>query len=373
MLRSWLVGVVVLLMSTSIVWSQDKQREKDMKPGGDSLTVKGAKGESKEYIVQKGDTLWDISRRFLGSPWYWPKLWSKNPHIQNPHWIFPGSRIRFFGQGEIARVGMDRGKSRQLSDLSRGSVYGDPKNSGVSVAKGLISVDSLGLKGDTLLVRRESFIEAKELESSGKLDGGLDYRTLYTVGDTVYVKFENLRNVRTGEKYSIFQELSKVREPINKKLLGHRIRLYGVLQITSIRKKWALARVVEAFQEIEKGYRVGRYMSNKIKVRIKRNEALVKGYVLRSTTDTTIISQFFQIFVNRGRRHGIKAGNIIDLYRRGGLLRSQIPLKDRKKFMRHRIGTAIVIEARLNSCVAVVTQSVTEIEPGDEAETSLLN
>src|SRR5512139_1291701 len=46
------------------------------------------------YTIKRGDTLWDISSKFLKDPFLWPKLWERNPYITNPHWIYPGNPIR---------------------------------------------------------------------------------------------------------------------------------------------------------------------------------------------------------------------------------------------------------------------------------------
>ena len=55
------------------------------------------------YTVVKGDTLWDISGKFLSEPWRWPDLWKNNPQIQNPHLIYPGDRVSLVYKGQGLR------------------------------------------------------------------------------------------------------------------------------------------------------------------------------------------------------------------------------------------------------------------------------
>ncbi len=84
------------------------------------MAVQLRDGHPNEVIVAKGDTLWDISGRFLQHPWEWPKLWKRNPSIKNPDLIYPGDRLSLTwvnGQPRLVRQGR-RKKSSPIGIIS---------------------------------------------------------------------------------------------------------------------------------------------------------------------------------------------------------------------------------------------------------------
>src|SRR5690606_19072828 len=64
------------------------------------LSVSGERSVPDTHRVERGDTLWDITNRYFGNPWEWPKIWSYNPEITNPHWIYPDDSIALRSDGQ---------------------------------------------------------------------------------------------------------------------------------------------------------------------------------------------------------------------------------------------------------------------------------
>ncbi len=94
-MKKLLVGAAAFLMSGSaLVLAQDSLLKTD---------------HPDSHTVVKGDTLWDISEKFLQSPWQWPEIWQANPQIENPHLIYPGDRIRLIYVDGKPRLVVDRG------------------------------------------------------------------------------------------------------------------------------------------------------------------------------------------------------------------------------------------------------------------------
>lgn len=76
------------------------------------------------YVVQQGDTLWDISALYLSSPWHWPTLWQANSEIKNPHLIYPGDKLSLSWVNGQPRLSLK--PIKKLSPTVRAQVKSSP-------------------------------------------------------------------------------------------------------------------------------------------------------------------------------------------------------------------------------------------------------
>ena len=87
--------------------------------GIDKSVIPVAPDAPQTYVVQPGDTLWDISSRFLTDPWYWPEIWHVNPQVANPHLIYPGDTLALTWVDGRPRVTLASGGPVRLSPRVR--------------------------------------------------------------------------------------------------------------------------------------------------------------------------------------------------------------------------------------------------------------
>lgn len=93
--------LIALLTLSAAAWAETEEQRlvrisKKLTPISDAQWNEIAAGKTSEvYEIHQGDTLWDVSRRLFGDSKYWPKIWSLNAGITNPHIVDPGQKLAF--------------------------------------------------------------------------------------------------------------------------------------------------------------------------------------------------------------------------------------------------------------------------------------
>ena len=135
------------------------------------------------HTVQRGDTLWDISKLFLTSPWRWPELWGMNlAQIRNPHLIYPGQVLvldKSSGRAVLRVAGPDAGAPSNAVKLS-------PRVRGQLLDNGAIASIPLHLIGPFL--NEAVVFNTSELEVAPRIVATQEGRVMVSRGETAYVR-----------------------------------------------------------------------------------------------------------------------------------------------------------------------------------------
>lgn len=146
------------------------------------------------YVVQKGDTLWGISGRFLRKPWLWPEIWAVNPQIENPHLIFPGDVVTLVYRDGRPVLEVTRGREVRLSPEVRAYPRDD-------------AIQPIPLDAIRQFLTRPRVVSAEELDRAPYVVSSFEEHLIAGTGNRVYVRGaideEQLRYVvyRKGEPY----------------------------------------------------------------------------------------------------------------------------------------------------------------------------
>jgi hypothetical protein len=137
-----------------------------------------------DYLVKKGDTLWDISDHFLKDPWEWKKLWENNPQIENPHLIYPDDLIKLsFNEKGEPFIEIEKQAVKKAFNLNKEKI---------AIKQNKIN-DSL----PSVNIEKIKEFESKFLVSKEKEENILEGSLLNKKGDSLLVYLED---VKVGDK-----------------------------------------------------------------------------------------------------------------------------------------------------------------------------
>jgi hypothetical protein len=236
------------------------------------FVLPGLTQETKEsegvYTIKKGDTLWDISSKFLKDPFLWPKLWQRNPYITNPHWIYPGNPIRLSAVETVKKEEPQKVAEEKPKEVVKEPVVKKLEPPPVEKKPEVVAeVKPIKVEEKPFYfpeIRDAGFISDIEYRGIGIVLESKEGKNVMSAGDIVYLAFKTSESILIGNKYTIFRVSNEIRHPITDKKIGRKYNIIGNIQIIDQRGNFFTAKVIESFDAIMKGDYVQPYSKEKM-------------------------------------------------------------------------------------------------------------
>lgn len=325
----------------------------------------GASGEAPPQIteihqVNKGDTLWDLTTKYLNSPWYWPKIWSYNPQITNPHWIYPGNELRFYPSDEALPTAVEVSRMIEAPEEDDGSRASQVPDDVVSSSG---KFGGLGVARNSVYRSHVAFIDSEEHGKAGTIENARSEAFMLDNYAKVFVKAKD--GTKPGDRFAVYRTVKEIEHPITGEPFGYSVEVLGTLRIEALGQKYATAVIEKTYRPIERGDWVGpipEFVGQRVAP--EANSGSAKGYIIETMEAAqSEIGEHSIVFIDRGRAQGVKTGNIFTAIQRGDRFtgdEEDLPYED--------IGELLVIDARENVSTAIVIRSIHEIAVGDKVE-----
>lgn len=291
------------------------------------------------HVVKQGDTLWDICDHYYNDPWAWPQLWSFNTGITNPHWIYPGDRIRLLGAAAAPRRGSyEPLRVRRTMDRTQGPI----------------------------MLKQNGFADPNELEKSGTVSGSKEERLMLTERDEIYVEKMG-HKPQVGQSYTVYRVRKKL-ESADGQDIGHLVDIRGTVRIKKTEEgKAATAVVTESVKPIERGDRVGALRRRYRRLPVVPADKDLTGRVIAGFANKVYHGINELVFVDKGENHGVRKGNRFLVMQRGDGYKRLLQDKDDENpaYPREVTAEILIIDLRRNASVGLITRATKETKVGD--------
>jgi hypothetical protein len=270
-----------------------------------------APGHPQEYVVVKGDTLWDITGRFLERPWLWPEVWQANPQIENPHLIYPGDVVSLHYRDGKPVLTVRRGGPRPVVRLSP-QVRSEPRDTAIPT----IPLDAVSqFLTDSRVVSEGELESAPYVVSLGRerlMGGGAI--------DHVYVRG---RDFESGERFAIYRQGALYRNPqgVGGEVLGREAVHVADVVVERVGDP-ATVRVTRAGREIQAGDRLMPLTEEEFnRPFVPRSPPEgTEGSIVSVVDGVTQIGRHQVVVLNLGSRSGIEPGHVLAVHQKGDLV-----------------------------------------------------
>ena len=322
------------------------------------------------YIVQEGDTLWDISTVFLRDPWYWPEIWFKNPQVENPHLIYPGDTLAIIYVGGERKVQiLSRGTDGSVLSQTSGGlkiVKVDPRIRSKPIDA---TIPSIPIDSIRHLIERPLIIDEDTLNKSAYVLTSFDNHLINSINDKLYVR--NLDTTDGSGRYQIYRPNRPLYDPITDELLGYEALYVGESKLL-LRGDPASIRVTNSDREILRDDRVmpmdNTSFERDFYPRPPNNK--VNGEIVALLDAISQTGVYQTIAINLGQRDGLESGNILRIRRTGSIVpdkREEDP-RFRVKLPDESVGMAMIIRSFEKMSYALIMEADIPIKVRDSVE-----
>ncbi len=250
------------------------------------------------YTVQKGDTLWDVSKRFSDSPWLWPELWKENRHISNPHIINPGDKLRLFYNKETDLIKDEKEKMEE----NKGIVQSKEAVKKIVIYYNYPAIDSIG------------FVRKKPVTPNGSIFNVKNDKVLISVGDLVYIKPESNSNFTPGTKYTVYRTLDPLIDKETEELIGYQHYLTGIVEIKKTEPLYVIAEVIKSFKEIGINDLLMPYIPKSSHIPVIESVKGIEGTLIASEEKRELIGDNMVAYIDKGEADGVKPGQFYSIF-----------------------------------------------------------
>ncbi len=268
-----------------------------------------------KYTVTKGDTLWDISARFLEQPWRWPEIWNVNPQIANPHLIYPGDIISLSYQDGMPVLNVERGTGQVVSGRT---VKLSPQ---IRSSDNVDAIQTIPVDAIQQFLERPLVLDDNELEQWPYVVSSYDQHLIAATGNTIYVR--GIPEGDDNKRYSIYRQGEPYIDPKaakqgQKVILGYEAIYVGDAIIEKLGDP-ASAVITSVDREVLTGDRLVAQSNEDISSEFipSSTSREVDGQILSVVDGVSQIGQYQIVVLNLGDEQGIEPGNVLGIYQSG--------------------------------------------------------
>jgi hypothetical protein len=317
-------------------------------------------GETYTHIVVVGDTLWDICETLYGDPWVWPKVWQLNPHVTNPHWIYPGTELELYR--ELPKMTETTEAVAAVEEAAPAPELAPPPLPIPPVLPPTPEAPTFFFAE----IDQVGFITPSPPPGVGVVVSERNQRILIGMGDEVFVELYDETYI--GDRYYIFRTGRLILHPETAKPEGYPNSIRGVLEIVKLGADHARARVLRAYASIKRGDKLMAYSTSPKEIVLREGIEPREGrIILAESLDTErlmLIGDRQLVFIDLGEEDGIEPGHGFVVFRQPKV--RNLDTGKEKTLSPEIIGKVVVLAVEPDTAAVLVTESTSELFPGDQ-------